>query len=228
MRTSTPSTLFDVGAEPLGDVGDRADEISGLVQRVDQRRADDPLGRIGEQNRGLTLEMVAKRQGLGDISFEVRRLARVGAGADPRPGLRAQVVGPGGLDRRRGAVRIEGVFGLGAKIGGKMACVRLQRPGRPIAGFDRRFGKASAFGLGLLEACLLTLLRPLEQRVARQFILDELGQLEVRHLQQFDRLQKLRRQNHRLALPQRQFDRKRHTYRQPHRTPKPRSPQFAL
>ena len=224
MRSEHALDAFDLGAEPLGDFVDRADEISGLVQSVDQRRADHAFGRIGEQNRGLTLEMVAKRHGLGDISFEVRGLAGVGAGADPGPGLRAQVVGPGGLNRRRGAVRIECVLDLGAKIGGQVARVRSKRLTRPIAGFDWRFGKARAFGVGLLEACLLTLLRPLEQRIARQFILDELGEFEVRHLQQFDRLQKLRRQNHCLALPQRQFDRKRHTYRQPLYTTKPHSP----
>ncbi len=215
MRIEHALDAFEVGAEPLGDFGDRADEISGLIQPVDQRGADHPLGRIGKQDRGLTLEMVAKRQGLGDIGFEVRGFARVGAGADPRPGLRAQVVGSGGLNRRRGAVRIEGVFDLGAKIGGEVAGVRFKRLTRPVAGFDRRFGEARGFGVGLFEADLLTLLRPLEQRIARQFVLDELGQFEIRHLQQLDRLQKLRRQNHRLTLPQRQFDRKRHTYRQP-------------
>ena len=159
--------------------------------------------------------MVAKRHRLRDISFEVWGLAAVGAGADARPGVRAQGVGRGGLDRRRGAVRVEGVVDLSAEIGGKVARVRLQRFTRPIARFRRRFGKAVALRLGLLEACLLALLRPLEQRIARQFVLDELGEFKVRHLQQLDRLQKLRRQNHRLTLPQRQFGRKRHTYRPP-------------
>ena len=61
MRDEHALDAFDVGAEPLGDFADRADEISGLVQRVDQRGADHALGRVGEQDRGLTLEMVAKR-----------------------------------------------------------------------------------------------------------------------------------------------------------------------
>ena len=55
--------MVDVGTEPLGDFGDRADEISGLVQRVDERGADHAFGRIGKQDRGLTLKMVAKRHG---------------------------------------------------------------------------------------------------------------------------------------------------------------------
>ena len=82
---------FDIGAEPLGDFADRADEISGLVQRVDQRGADHALGRVGKQDRGLTLEMVAERYGLGDVSFEIGGFAGVvtGAGAHPRPRQRA-------------------------------------------------------------------------------------------------------------------------------------------
>ena len=48
-----------------------------------------------------------------------------------------------------------------------MACVRLQRLPRPIARFGRRFGKAFAFALHLLETRLLALLRPFEQRIAR-------------------------------------------------------------
>ena len=42
---------------------------------------------IGKQDRGLTLKMVAKRQGFGDVSLEVRGVAGVLAGADARPGV---------------------------------------------------------------------------------------------------------------------------------------------
>ena len=149
--------MVDLGPEPLGDFRYRADEVASLVQRVDQRRANHAFGRIGKQNRGLTLEMVAKRHRLGDIGFEVRGLAGVGVRADARPGVRIQGVGRGGLDRRRGAIRIEGVLDLGAEIGGKMARVRLQRLPRPIAGFGPCFGKAFALRLDLLEADLLEL-----------------------------------------------------------------------
>ena len=84
---------FDGGAEPVGDLGDRADEVSRLVQGVDQRCADDALGRIGEEDRGLTLKMVAKGERLGDIGFEVGGFAGVRADAEARPGVRAQAVG---------------------------------------------------------------------------------------------------------------------------------------
>ena len=141
--------------------------------------------------------------------FEVWGLAAVMAGADPRPGVRAQVVGWSGLGRRRASIRVEGVVDLGAEVGGKGGGVRLQRLSRPIARFGWRFGEAG--GVSRLGVRLLALFRSLKQRIARQFILDELGELEVRHLQQLDRLQKLRRQNHGLTLPQRQFGRKRHT-----------------
>ena len=93
MRMSTRSTPFDGGAEPLGDFGDRADEVSRLVQGVDQRGADQALGRIGEEDRGLTLKMVAKGERLGDIGLEVGSFAGVRADAEACPGVRAQAVG---------------------------------------------------------------------------------------------------------------------------------------
>ena len=151
---------------------------------------------------------------MGDKRLEVRALATLMPGADARPRIGAQAVGRRGWGRRRGSVRVKGVIDFRSEIGGEMAYVRLQRLSRPIARFGGRFGKAAALGLGLLEARLLTLLaffRTLEQRIARQFVLDELGQLEIRHLQQLDRLQKLRRQNDPLTLPQRQFRRERHS-----------------
>ena len=49
------------------------------------------------------------------------------------------------------------------------------------------------------------------------------GEFEVGHLQQLDRLQKLRRQDHRLTLTQHQFGRERHTYPQPFATPRLKS-----
>ena len=204
---------FDGGAEPVGDLGDRAVEVSGLVQAVDQRCADNALGRISEEDRGLTLKMVAQAEGLGDIGFEVGGFAGVRADAEARPGVGAQAVGWGGLERRRSAVRVEGVVDLGAEIGGEAPGVRLERLARPVAGLGWRIRDARA--VLRLGVWILALLRTLEQRIARQFVLDELGQLEVGHLQQLDRLQQLRRQNHSLTLPHRQFGRERHTYRKP-------------
>src|ERR1700677_5368443 len=99
--------MVNVGAEPLGDFFYRADEIASLVQAVDQRRSNHAFGRMGKQNRGLTLEMVAKRHRLRNVSFEVWGLAGVGAPADARPGDPPQAVGPAPLKRRRRAGRIE-------------------------------------------------------------------------------------------------------------------------
>ena len=107
----------------------------------------------------------------------------------------------------------EGVVDLGAEIGGEAPGVRLERLARPVAGLGWRIRDARA--VLRLGVWVLALLRTLEQRIARQFVLDELGQLEVGHLQQLDRLQQLRRQNHSLTLPHRQFGRERHTYRKP-------------
>ena len=227
MRISTLSTISAPAPSRSAISAIEPAKYPASSRRVDQRRADQPLGRIGEEDRGLALEMVAKRQGFGDVGLEVRRFAGVGADADPRPRVRSQAVGRRGFDRRRGAVRIEGVVDLGAEIGGEAGRVRLQRLSRPVAGLGGRFGSgggaAVVDGIG---ACFLALLRPLEQRIARQFVLDELGQLEVRHLQELDRLQQLRRQNHSLTLPHRQFGRERHTLSpalHPHPHQKPRS-----
>ena len=121
------------GAEPLGDLGDRTDEISRFVQGVDQRGADEALGRVGEEDRGLALEMVAKGHGFGDIGLEVGGLAGVRADAEARPGVGAQAFVRDGFDRRGGAVRIEGVVDLGAEIGGESRRVGLQRLSRPVA-----------------------------------------------------------------------------------------------
>ena len=66
---------------------------------------------------------------------------------------------------------------------------------------------------GRLPASLLTILaghfalaafgtfRPLEERILHELLLDVGGELEVRHLQQLDRLLQLRRHHQRLGLP---------------------------
>ena len=187
-----------------------------IVQGVDQRRPDEALGGIREEERGLTLKMAAEGGGFGDIGLEVGGFAGVRANAEARPGVRAQAVGRGGFERGRGAVRVESVVDLGAKIGGEAPSVGLERVGRPVARLGRRIrGVCGVRAVLRLGMWVVALLRPLEQRIARQFVLDELGKLEVGHLQQLDRLEQLRGQNHRLTLPHRQFGRERHTYRQP-------------
>ena len=116
---------FSRSAEPLGDLGDRADEVSRFVQGVDQRCADQALDRVGEEDRGLTLKMVAKGDRLGDIGFEVGGFAGVAADAESCPGVGAQAVGGGGFERRGGAVGVESVVDLGAEVGGEAAGVGL-------------------------------------------------------------------------------------------------------
>ena len=160
MRMKHALDAFDVGAEPFGDFGNRADEISGLVQRVDQRRADHAFGRIGKQDRGLTLKMVAKRHGFGDVSFEVRGLASFMSGADARPGLarssrRQARTETGGAVRSASKAFSTSVPRLAARWPASVSSASpAQSPGSGGAS-----AKPLAFGLGLLEARLLTLLR---------------------------------------------------------------------
>ena len=173
-------------------------------------RADHALGRVGEQDRGLTLKMVAKR-------YRTRRhrprgrAPRRRRGRRPSPSRRARSSHRLAADLSGGALRSASkalsisVPRLAARRPASVSSASpAQSPGS--AGASAKPG-----GIGRLGARLLALLRPLKQRIARQFVLDELGQFEVRHLQELDRLQQLRRQNHGLTLPHRQFDRERHS-----------------
>ena len=76
---------FEAGPEPLGDFRSRTDKIAGLVQPVDERGADQPLRGVDEQDRRLTLEMIAKRKRLANIGFEVRRVAGIKTAPDAGP-----------------------------------------------------------------------------------------------------------------------------------------------
>ena len=53
---------------------------------------------------------------------------------------------------------------------------------------------------------------PLQQRIALKFLIDKLGQLLRGKLQQFDRLQQLRRHDKGLALSHYELGRKRHLF----------------
>ena len=156
--------------------------------------------------------MIMKRHGLADIGFKVRRVARVNAAAHARPRRRRKAIGRRGRSPGQRRIAVERVLDLCAETGGETGGVGLERFGRPVAGFGLcfRLGE-SRLRLEPIERRAFAVLRPLQQRIARQFILDEGVQLDIRHLQQLDRLQQLRRQNHCLALPDRQFGRKRHS-----------------
>ncbi len=157
----------------------------------------------------MALEVLAQRQRLGDVGFEVRLVARVeAAAADSRPAVHRQAVG--GRRRRAGRrpIGIERIVELGAEIGCKPRGVGFERFRRPVARLDSGFsGRRGGFALGRVMTEAFAFLRPLQQGVARQLVLNEGAQFDVGHLQQLDRLKQLRRQNHCLALPHHQFGR---------------------
>jgi hypothetical protein len=73
------------------------------------------------------------------------------------------------------------------------------------SGSDSSVSVAQSPGSGVAAAS-----GAVQQRITLQLRFDECGQLGVGHLQQLDRLQQLRRQHHRLALPHCQSVRQRH------------------
>ena len=146
---------LDVGAEPFGDFGQssrrnirprpaRRSAPRRSCVRPDREAGSRPDARDG---REATRSRRHKPRGLGPRRRHGRRRR-------PSRPCALKAVGRGGLERRRGAVRIEGVVDLGAEIGGKAARVRLQRLARPIARFgaalrqSRRLGGSACSRLG--------------------------------------------------------------------------------
>ena len=216
--------FFDVSersAKPLGDVLEGAGEIAGLVERVDQRARDHAVGGLFEHDHRLPGEVLAQGDRRGDIGLDVGRAVLAAAAArHPRPRGRREALAfvlRRALQRRRGAVGIEGVVDLGAEILRERRRIGFERIGGPVAGFD---GVRGVFERGGLARDVHggRVVGPLQQGIALQLAFDEGGELGAGHLQEFDRLQKLRRQDHRLALTHCEFMRKRHP-RPPARSP---------
>ncbi len=57
---STVSTAASPGAEALGDLGDGLAEIAGLVDRIDEVAADEPLDRVARREIELRFEMLGE------------------------------------------------------------------------------------------------------------------------------------------------------------------------
>ena len=192
--------VSDRRAEAFGDFGERVDEIAGGVDGVDQRGRDHTLDGIGDDDHCLPGQMLAERLGRRDIGLDVGGEFAVAAPAAPGavPGGGGQSLArlaAGIFGGRHAAVGIESVLDFGAQIAGKGGRVGLQTFARPVAGLSADVGawrlRGRKFGLG--EHALLG---ALQQRIAFQLVFDEGRQFGVRHLQQLDRLQQLRRQHH--------------------------------
>ena len=187
-------------AQAPGDLGDVVAAVAGLVDRIDQHFADHPVGPGGAGDRKLRGEVVAQRATRRDISFEVGGIAvRAAARRRTGPCCRGQalVVTRGGRVAWRPGV--EGVADLGAEVafeGVDVGREPVAGPGvvRPSGG--ERIVEGVDGGRLVLDGRLFG---TFQQGIAVEFLLHERGQLDVRELQQADRLQELRR--HYQGLP---------------------------
>ena len=169
---------------------------------------------IAEHDHRLAGQKLGKAGRRGEIGLEIGRLLveAAAAGSGPRGRRQAQaLVDARRLGRRRRPVELEGVVDFGAEIARQRVGVGFERLGRPVARLGRRRRRLRLrLAASRRRVEDRQLVGALQQRIALQFGLDERGELGVGHLQQLDRLQKLRRQHHRLALPHRQSVRQRH------------------
>ena len=75
---------FERRAKALGKVLERRPEVAGLVERVDQRRRNHSLDRIGHRDHRLPVEEFGERFRRRDIGLEIRdRFAAAAADAGP-------------------------------------------------------------------------------------------------------------------------------------------------
>ena len=212
-------------AEPLGGLSEIRRQVAGIVDQIDQILPDHALRRPGERHRQLLGEMAAERHLGGDKGFQIVVVVVGGAAApfgvggrrgilrDARGGFGGlfgkDVVEPGIqrlLDLGAGAeIAVQPLFLAGLEAHRR----RSRRPYREgsaaavvaitagIAGigefgpFGGRFARDRGFG---------AVAGALQQRIALQFLLDEGREVEIRQLQQLDRLHQLRRHHQRLRL----------------------------
>ncbi len=202
------------GSQALGDLVQRADQIAGLIQTVDQRRADHPLCRIDQNEACLALEMLLQRDSLGHVGLEIaalrlnplRRLQR-------RAHEPIESVSPV-MGSAAGALwSASKAFSISVpRFAASAALSVSSESGRPVSGFRRALGcwrfRRAFEALGLSRTSLSSA-RSRSGLLASSFSMKAESSV-LRHLQQLYRLKQLRRQNHRLTLPHRQFGRKRH------------------
>ena len=215
---------FDIplrGAQPLGGLPEIRRQVAGIVDQIDQILPDHALRRPAERHRELFGEMAAERHLGGDEGFQIVVVVVGGAAAPFGVGGRCRILrhaggGFGGflgknvvergvqrlLDLGTGAevavqplllAGLEGVAGRACgHIGGFPAAVLAIAAGIGVLGaFGGRLARDRGFG---------TVAGAIQQRIALQFLLDESREVEIRQLQQLDRLHQLRRHHQRLRL----------------------------
>ncbi len=168
----------------------------------------------------LARQVLGERDLGADEGLEIVVGVVAAAGADAGPfGIARRLGRRGAL---RGLARVVGkyVFEIGVHLVLDGAAAGFQLAAEPFVGaraiaFNRRT-LAFRFGCGLDSRRLVGrarafgVLDALEQRIALELGLDIGHQIQVRQLQELDRLHQLRRHHQRLALAKLEFLRKRH------------------
>jgi hypothetical protein len=200
-RASTRSTIAGIRPEPVGDALHGLGQVARLVDGIDEKSAHEPLQRILGRHFELKDEMVVQADIGREGRLEIGVLAVEAARSYPGPRARRErerLATPRLGTLRGAALRGEHVVEAGVEIALDLPHVRAHLRGHP------------ALGLGRLEAVaavrLVTIgtghivLDALQQRVALQLGVHVGHEIEVRELQQLDRLQKLRRHDQGLTL----------------------------
>ena len=194
-------------AELLGHRREIAGEIAGLVDHVDQVLPDHPPDRIDDRQRQLAGQMVGERRRGRHEGLQIVIAILAAAAADAGPVRRSR--GRIRAGARAGLARVVGkfVFEIGAEPLLDRAAADLQVlvdavrgaanvPGRIALAVELRGDRLG----GAVDHPRLAFGGAFEQRVLFELPFDVGGQIQVRELQQLDRLHQLRRHHERLAL----------------------------
>ena len=168
-------------AQALGDLGKRLAEIARLVHQIDQMQADQALGPRQQVQLELLDQVLAQGLRLTEPSREVAPV--VGEIEAAAASDRGEAVNPEAAGRIVSLRVAPAVVGRAGRAAGRLAGVHPEAAGELAADV------ALASGLGLaVRAGFVRRLGPFQERVLLELALDVGGELEVRQLQQLDRL----------------------------------------
>ncbi len=185
-------------AELLGDRGEIAGEIAGLVDEIDEILPDHPPRGIGDCHHHLSGKMIGKRRLGRDESFEIIIVAVAAAGTDAGPFR----IGGRRIGRRTLAF-LAGIVGKNVFQRGTQFALDGIAAGDEVAvhPIGRSLLLPVHLGLGRRRGLgrILPFARALQQGIAFELLFDIGRQIQIRELQQLDRLHQLRR--HHQAWP---------------------------
>ena len=189
--------LLDASAEFFRRRFEIAADIAGFVDQIDQILADHPPRRCVDRQRQLLAQPIGERRLRRHKGLEIVFAVIAAAGADRgpfriggRPFGRAWRARLGRIRKHVVGSRIERVF--------HDAAARLRRVGVPGLAFRR--GTVRRIGGACIGRALLVVGGAVEQRIALELRFDVGDQIQIRQLQELDRLHELRRHHQRLAL----------------------------